>query len=179
MKLFKTVPVFIIFSWFLFSCTTEKEKDQELPQHIQLIEAARDLDFSNGQTVYVPAYSQINSIYSDAEESRINLAVTLSIRNTDIDKPIIIKSVSYYSDNGTLLKEYVETPFELAKMASTSFNIGGADTKGGIGANFIVVWDANQPVVEPYIQAIMLGAKGTHGFSWRNPGYVIKEGGSD
>jgi hypothetical protein len=153
----------------------EKEEMKEIPQHIQPIAVTGDLDFSYGQMVYVPAYSQIHSVYSSTEESRMNIAVTLSIRNTDIDNPIIIKSVSYYGDDGTLLKEFVETPFQLSKMASASFNISQSDISGGIGANFIVEWGANQSVIEPYIQAIMLGTQGTHGFSWRNPGYVIKE----
>ena len=166
---------------FSLSCNPEKEETKEtketkeLPQHIQPITTLGDLDISVGQLVYVPAYSQIHSVYSGTEDSRINIAVTLSIRNTDIENPIIIKSVSYYNDDGTLLKEYVETPFQLAKMASASFNISQTDISGGIGANFIVEWGANQSVIEPYIQAIMLGAHGTHGFSWRNPGYVIKE----
>lgn len=106
-----------------FACMPEKEEMKEIPQHIQPIIATGDLDFSNGQKVYVPAYSQIHSVYSSNEESRINFAVTLSIRNTDIDNPIFIKSVSYDDDDGTLLKEYVEAPFQISKMASVSFNI--------------------------------------------------------
>ena len=175
MKLLNILPVCIIFTLFSLSCIPEKEEMNEIPQHIQPIAAMGDLDLSNGQMVYVPAYSQIHSVYSNTEESRINIAVTLSIRNTDIDNPIIIKSVSYYGDDGKLLKEFVETPFQLSKMASASFNISQSDISGGIGANFIVEWGANQSVIEPYIQAIMLGTQGTHGFSWRNPGYVIKE----
>ena len=175
MKLFKSLLLCILLSWLYLSCMPEKKELKEKPQHIQPIAATGNLDFSNGQKVYVPAYSQIHSVYSGAEDSRIDIAVTLSIRNTDIDNPIIIKSVSYYGDDGSLLKEFVEAPFRISKMASVSFNISQSDISGGIGANFIVEWGANQSVTEPYIQAIMLGTHGTHGFSWRNPGYVIKE----
>ena len=175
MKLFNTLTVCIIFGLILLSCVPEEKEMKEIPQHIQQLTATADLDFSNGQMIYVPAYSQIHSVHSSTEESRINFAVTLSIRNTDIDNPIYIKSVSYYGDDGTLLKEYIDTPFKLSKMASTSFNIVQSDISGGIGANFIVEWGADQSVIEPYIQAIMLGIQGTRGFSWRNPGYVIKE----
>ena len=175
MKLFKSLPALFILVWFSLSCVPEKEEMKEIPQHIQPIAINGDLDLSNGQMVYVPAYSQIHSVYSSTEESRINIAVTLSIRNTDIDNPIIIKSVSYYGDDGKLLKEFIETPFQLSKLASASFNISQSDISGGIGANFIVEWGANQSAIEPYIQAIMLSTQGTHGFSWRNPGYVIKE----
>ncbi|MCD6598601.1 MAG: DUF3124 domain-containing protein [Bacteroidales bacterium] len=175
----KSHKIFLI-SWIIFvllfsSCMPEKEEVKEITKHIQTIVVTEDLDISVGQMVYVPAYSQIYSVFTNTSDARINLAVTLSIRNTDIDNPIIIKSVSYYGDDGTKLKEYVETPFQLSKMASVSFNISKTDVSGGIGANFIVEWAAEQSVTEPYIQAIMIGLHGTQGFSWRNPGYVIKK----
>ena len=165
----------IIINMFFLSCATKNEEVKEIPKHIQTISTTEDLDISTGQMVYVPAYSQIHSVFTNKTDARINLAVTLSIRNTDINNPIIIKSVSYYGDDGTMLKEYVETPFQLTKMASVSFNINQTDVRGGIGANFIVEWGAKQSVTEPYIQAIMIGLHSTQGFSWRNPGYVIKE----
>ena len=157
------------------SCIPEKEEVKEVPQHIQPIAATGYLDLSDGQMVYVPAYSQIYSVFPNTSDSRINLSVTLSIRNTDINNPIIIKSVSYYGDDGALLKEYIETPFNLSRMASVSYNISRTDVSGGIGANFIVEWGAKQTVTEPYIQAIIIGADGNRGFAWRNPAYIIKE----
>jgi len=165
----------IILVLFFSACIPEKEEVKEIPEHIQLIAATGDLDISNGQMVYVPAYSQIYSVFSNTSDAGLNLAVTLSIRNTDMNNPIIIKSVSYYGDDGSLLKEYVETPFSLSQMASVMYNISRTDVSGGIGANFIVKWGAEQTVTEPYIQAIIIGADGNRGFSWRNPGYVIKE----
>ena len=158
----------------LYSCAPEKEEVKVTPQHIQPLIAVGDLDFSIGQTIYVPAYSQIHSVYFGKENSWINFAVTLSIRNTDINIPIIIKSVKYYDNDGIFLKEYVETPYQLSPMASTSYNIIQADESGGIGANFIVEWGSKESVHEPYIEAIMLGAHGKHGYAWRSPGYVIK-----
>ena len=176
MNLFKMlVSAWIILALFLLSCAPEKEEEKVTQQHIQPIATTGDLDFSTGQMVYVPAYSQIHSVYSSREGSLINFAVTLSIRNTDFDQPIIIKSVTYYDNDGTLLKEYVETPFQLSPMASVSFNISQDDESGGIGANFIVKWGAEQSVHEAYIEAIMIGAFGTTGFAWRSPGHVIKE----
>ena len=176
MKLYKILlsAGFILLLGFS-SCMPQEEEVKEIQKHIQPISVTGDLDLSNGQMIYVPAYSQIYSVFSNTDDGRINLAVTLSIRNTDMNNPIIIKSVSYYGDNGTLLKEYVETPFRLSKMASVSYNISRTDVSGGIGANFIVKWGAEQTVTEPYIQAIIIGADGNRGFSWRNPGYVIKK----
>jgi len=176
MKPHKTLlSAWFILALFSLSCNPEKEEVKEDPQHIQTIITTGDLDISVGQMVYVPAYSQIHSVYSGGKDQMINFAVTLSIRNTDLEHPIIIKSVSYYDNDGTLLKEYVEKPFQLSKMASISFNIQQSDESGGVGANFIVKWGAEKEVYEPYIEAIMLGAHGTHGFAWRSPAYVIKE----
>ena len=166
----------IILVLLSLSCNPpETEETTELPKHILPINATGDLNFSAGQMVYVPAYSQIHSVYPGPEDMLINFAVTLSIRNTDLEHSIVIKSVSYYDNDGTFLKEYVETPFQLSKMASVSFNIRQSDESGGVGANFIVKWGAEQSVYEPYIEAVMLGAHGNHGFAWRSPAYVIKE----
>ncbi len=167
--------VWLIPVLFLLSCNPEKEEPKQLPQHIQTITTTGNLDISVGQMVYVPAYSQIHSFYSGGKDQMINVAVTLSIRNTDLEHPIIIKSVTYYDNDGVFLKEYVETPLKLSKMASISFNIKLFDISGGVGANFIVEWGAEEEVYEPYIEAIMIGAQGTHGFAWRSPAYVIKE----
>ena len=176
MKIYITIPIIgILFVLIFWSCTPKKEEDSTKPVHIQPIGANVALELSIGQTVYVPAYSQIYSVNANDEDSRTNLAVTLSIRNTDLDHPIVIKSVKYYDNDGTFLKEYVEDPFKLASMASVAFRIRQADTSGGVGANYIVEWGAEETVFEPYIEAIMIGSQGTHAFSWRSTGYVMKE----
>ena len=131
------------------------------------------MTFSEGQTVYVPAYSHIQSAYSGDKGSQITLAVTLSVRNTDIDEAIIVNSVKYYGNDGGFIKEFVETPLQLGPMGSMDFYIDRLDLSGGIGANFIVDWGAEKEVHEPYIEAIMIGAQGTLGYSWRNPGQVL------
>src|SRR5262245_10022886 len=46
-----------------------------------------------GQTVYVPAYS---SVYTSDRADRFDLAVTLSIRNTDANHSIVVTSARYY-----------------------------------------------------------------------------------
>ena len=48
---------------------------------------------SNGQTIYVPAYSHI---YYGNREQAFLLTITLSIRNIDTDKEIKITLVDYY-----------------------------------------------------------------------------------
>ena len=62
-----------------------------------LLHAQENNGLSNGQMIYVPAYSHI---YSGNREVPFLLAVTLSIRNIDINHPITIQSVDYYGNRG-------------------------------------------------------------------------------
>lgn len=102
MKPHKTLlSTWFILALFLLACNLEKEETKEPPQHIQTITTTGDLDISVGQIVYVPAYSQIHSVYSGGKNQMINFAVTLSIRNTDLEHPINLKSVIYYDNDSS------------------------------------------------------------------------------
>ena len=47
--------------------------------------------------------------------------------------------------------------------------------QGGTGANFIVVWGAEEPVYEPVVEAVMISAAGTQGLSLLSPARVLEE----
>ncbi|MEA5509554.1 DUF3124 domain-containing protein [Crocosphaera sp. UHCC 0190] len=126
-----------------------------------------------GQTIYVPIYSHIYHI--NRQDNVINLAATLSIRNTDRLNPIIIKAISYYDTNGQLIKQYLENPVELKSLASTEVFIAGNDVTGGSGANFIVEWVAQNRVSEPIIEAVMISTASAQGISFISPGRVLKQ----
>ena len=49
-----------------------------------------------------------------------------------------------------------------------------ADKRGGKGANFIVGWGSEDPVNEPIVETVMIGGRGTQGFSFTSPARVIK-----
>ncbi|MGE0129759.1 MAG: DUF3124 domain-containing protein [Blastocatellales bacterium] len=125
-----------------------------------------------GQTVYVPVYSHI---YIRDKSRVINLAATLSIRNTDAQNPIRINSARYYDTNGALLREYVKAPLRLAPMASTDFVVEQDDTSGGAGANFIVEWSAGIEVTAPVVEAVMISTASQQGISFVSAGRVIKD----
>ncbi|PIE61801.1 MAG: hypothetical protein CSA29_01475 [Desulfobacterales bacterium] len=118
--------------------------------------AAGPNGLSSGQTVYVPAYSHI---YSGNKEVQSLLAVTLSIRNTDLNYPIEILSVSYYDTKGNLLKHYLPKPISLPPLGSTRYIVSQNDKSGGSGANFIVKWQSASPVNIPIIETIMIGSR--------------------
>lgn len=138
---------------------------------LQRVTLDENIKIAAGETLYVPVYSHI---YYEDQEKVLNLAATLSIRNTDFINPIIITSVQYYDSSGKLVKQYLEQPIQLSAMASTDFVVRRTDTSGGIGANFIVEWVAEKEVSKPVIEAVMIGAESTQGISFVSLGRVIK-----
>lgn len=127
-------------------------------------------ELSNGQRMYVPAYSHI---YSGNKEKQFLLTVTLSIRNIDPVHIIEITLVDYYETQGTLLKKYIDTPVKLKPLESLRYIIPEKDKTGGSGANFIVEWHADKPVNRPIIESIMIGTQSTQGVSFTSRGREI------
>ncbi|MCB1189333.1 MAG: DUF3124 domain-containing protein [Leptospiraceae bacterium] len=125
-----------------------------------------------GQTVYVPIYSHI---YYLRKRKVYNLAATISIHNIDLNNSIVLKFVKYYDTNGTFLNDYISKPVKLGPLASTDFFIEQHDTRGGVGANFLIEWVSETKVSPPIVESVMLGTAGTQGVSFLSTGRVIKE----
>ncbi len=131
-----------------------------------------DLELVTGQIVFVPAYSDI---YTNAEGRTTDLAITLSVNNTDLEKPIVITSIRYYNTEGSLLRDYLEQPVQLGPLASSHVVIDPLDDTGGVGANFIVEWGAETLVHEPVIEAVMVSTANQQGISLISPGRVLSQ----
>ena len=127
---------------------------------------------SSGQTVYVPAYS---NVFSGPRARPFNLAAMLSIRNTDLQQGLQITAIDYYDSNGKLLRRHLAKPQSLAPLASTYVYLEEKDTSGGFGANFIVRWKAGKEINAPIIECVMIGAESGQGISFVSPGQVIRE----
>lgn len=130
-----------------------------------------DLRLVKGQTVYVPAYSEI---FADNDRV-LRLTVTLAIHNSDPDHAIVLRAVRYYDTNGTLVTNYLEDPVEVGPMATAGYVVEKEDVRGGWGANFVVEWGAEQQVYEPVIEAVMIGADFGHVVSLTSPGRVVSQ----
>ncbi len=161
----------------LTSCSSQQVDRQPVSRPIPVeaeTKAPAEVDRNQivGQTIYVPIYSHI---YIRDKGRVINLAATLSIRNTDAQSPIRITSARYYDTNGTLVREYVNEPLRLAPMASTDFVVAEDDTSGGVGANFIVEWGASIEVTAPVVEAVMISTASQQGISFVSAGRVIKD----
>lgn len=136
--------------------------------------ALEDLSLTTGQVVFVPAYSEV--FYLDRTKT-LNLTITLAVHNTDLQQPIIIKSVRYYDTHGKLVEEYVDSPAQLAPMETMGIVLDQKDDRGGFGANFIVEWAAETQVYEPVIEAVMINTTGSQGLSLLSAGRVISQTG--
>lgn len=123
-----------------------------------------------GQLVYVPAYSHV---YHQDGQSYL-LTVTLSIRNTDPEQEIILKSANYYGTKGDLVKRHLEKPIRVGPLATVEFLVERDDKSGGSGANFLVDWVAEQQVAEPIIEAVMIDTQGQQGISFLTQGKVVR-----
>ena len=129
-------------------------------------------DLSKGETVYVPVYSHV---YHGDREQPYYLTATFSVRNIDPSQAISITSVEYFDSAGKLLKRYLEKPLELGPLSSKHYSIKESDKSGGVGASFIVKWQATKMVNEPLIQCVMVTTRGQQGISFITEGRVIKE----
>lgn len=127
---------------------------------------------SKGQTVYVPAYS---NVFTGPKKLPFQLATTLSVRSTDLSAHIRITSIDYYDTNGRMVRRYLDKPLNLGPLASTFVHIEEKDASGGFGANFIVRWNADRVVNAPVIECVMIGATSGQGISFVSPGQEIRE----
>jgi len=151
---------FIYGSIFLFICFFSS-----LP-----LQAEEKIGLSDGQTIYVPAYSHI---YSGDRERPFLLTVTLSIRNIDPGDQIKITTVDYYETQGKFLKKYLDKPVILNPLESIRYIIPERDKSGGSGASFIVGWESDKFVNPPVVESIMIGTESQQGVSFTSRGQVI------
>lgn len=163
------------FTWLtivilLIGCASQPVDDRP-PSWRDIAEPVRleELEVVTGQTIYVPAYSEI---YFGSGRT-LDLAITLSVRNTDLSTPIILTSVRYYDTHGQQVREFLEQPVRLGAVASADFFVEENDPAGGLGANFIVEWVAEQAVDEPIVEAVMLSTVSNQGVSFVSLGRVI------
>lgn len=124
-----------------------------------------------GQVVYVAAYSHI---YHDDGDPYL-LTITLSVRNTSIDREIVVNSVRYFDTKGNEVKSYLAKPLRLPALATTEFLVEREDATGGSGANFLVEWSATERVTEPIIEAVMIDTKGQQGISFARNGRPVRK----
>ncbi len=170
MKLYRIICLLVALI-FLTACTASELPPPPIVSSPKIVTLEQNFQAAMGQTIYVPIYSHI---YYENRQKTFDLAATLSIRNTDLTKSMIVTAARYYDSNGKLIRQYVANPIQLEALASTDFVVDRNDTSGGSGANFIVEWVAKTEISEPIVEAVMIGSALQQGISWISPGKVIK-----
>ena len=153
---------------------TDPNKDtyaeEVMDQHVLVKDIPTE--YSVADTVYVPIYSHI---YSSTKDSEFLLTATLSIRNTSFADTLYVGLIDYYNTRGDLVRSYLESPIYLGPMATIDYVVDENDELGGSGANFIVAWSANNPTINPVIQAVMISTNGQQGVSFSVDGVSISK----
>ncbi len=108
------------------------------------------------QTLYLPIYSHMlyGNLGRSGKASSVLLSALVSIRNTDIRRPLRIISARYFDTNGKALSERVPAPLVLPPLGTLELFVELNDASGGSGANFIIKWDAEQPISPPLVEAL-------------------------
>ena len=111
---------------------------------------------SRGQSLYLPIYSHM--FYGNRDKkgnvSKVLLSALVSIRNTDPKRPLKVNSARYYNTHGAFLREYIPTPAVIPPLGTLELFVDLHDESGGSGANFILNWDADQPLNPPLVEAL-------------------------
>lgn len=159
----------------LTGCQLQPENQVERPEswqvHLEPVSLPKDTPLAIRETIYVPVYAHI---YYEDRTRLLDLTETVSVRNTDLEHPIILTSVRHYSTDGTLIKNYLAAPVLLKPMATADFVVPRTDVAGGTGANFIVEWVAKNKVTEPIAESVMISTGSAHSISFLSRGTVLK-----
>ncbi|MBF0574032.1 MAG: DUF3124 domain-containing protein [Desulfamplus sp.] len=170
MKTIYHYTTIFLFLFFLAALTNLLSPIISICNCTNLVYAGESVILSQGQTLYVPAYSHI---YAGDRELPMLLTVTLSIRNVDIKHSITVNYADYYGTKGELIRKYAENPVVLKPLESIRYVVPQKDKSGGSGANFMVEWKSEKPVNPPIIESVMIGAEGQQGISFTSRGQVI------
>ncbi|MBA4078224.1 MAG: hypothetical protein C0508_24570, partial [Cyanobacteria bacterium PR.023] len=101
---------------YIEGLTKPAEEAPEVSQpHLKVVKLADDFKAIQEASIYVPIYS---AIYYEDRRRTLELAATLSVRNTDMKNSIILRSVDYYSTEGKLVRKYLSAPVELGPMST-------------------------------------------------------------
>lgn len=140
--------------------------------------AAGDMPaLTRGQTVYVPVYSHVLHGNQDSRGKADEwlLAAMLSIRNTDPDDSMVVRSVRYFDTKGKLIREYPAGD-TLGPLETKEVFVENRDKEGGSGANFLVVWEAAKPINAPIVEAVHTNFFGTRSVAFTSPGQPLHVG---
>lgn len=112
---------------------------------------------------YLPVYAQI---YAASEDIKIDLAATISIRNSNLKDTVILSRIDYFDTGGRLIRKYIAQPVYVAPMETIEIVISSEDNDGGSGANFFFEAYTPPSASAPLFEAVMISTSGSQGISF-------------
>ena len=118
--------------------------------------AAEPPPLLSGQTLYLPVYSHVyhGDPGKDGKPAQTLVSTHVSIRNTDPQVAIRLVSARYYDTDGNLVRSYLAAPVTIPPLGTHEIFVPRADTAGGSGANFLLVWTAETAANPPLVEAL-------------------------
>ena len=101
--------------------------------------------------------------------------MTLSARNTDPRRDLVLTRVTYHDTDGREVRSFLKGPLRLGPLASTDFLVERDDTAGGSGPNFLAEWVAADPVSEPLFEAVTVDTRAGQGIAFARPGVPLPD----
>ena len=158
---------------FLFACSeSNSNKSSKSPENdfgSRLV--ANMVDSLEEGSTYLSVYTKI---YSQNESTLHNLTATVSMRNTDMDDTIYVRSANFYDTHGELVKAYLENPIYIAPMETVEIVLNRTSREGGSGANFVFDWSTKEGSSAPIFDGVMISTSGQQGLSFNTIGIRIK-----
>ena len=101
-----------------------------------------------------------------------NLAVTVSLRNSDSSVPVTISRAEYFDAQGKLVRNLLAGPIALMPLHSSELKIRESEIGGGSGGSIIVKWSSQSPASPLLVEAIMIGTISSQGISFSSRGQI-------
>ncbi|WP_164658132.1 DUF3124 domain-containing protein [Tropicibacter sp. Alg240-R139] len=125
----------------------------------------------NAQTLFVPGYSEVLTHEGSSEP----LASTLYIHNVDPELSIAVLEIEYLDTDGGLVKRHLNGEKVLESFQSMRVLVPLGSTQNAHGGNFVVKWEAEDAVLQPIVEALIVGGNGTHGISFISKARVLSQ----
>lgn len=107
---------------------------------------------------------------AEGAPNRVSFASTLVIQNAD-DQPVTVTRIDLIAVDGVTAHAYLPAPLHLAPGARLRAFAASPNAGAAAFTHFVVEWAGQEP---PHVQAIMLGAAGTHGYSVVSQGQALR-----
>lgn len=120
--------------------------------------------------IYIPAYSSLSVAGAGP---RLELAVSLAIRNVSDKSLLIIERIENFDAAGQLVEKYLPKPIAIRPYAAIEIVIPKEDVRDGPSPNFIVDWSSPEQVDEPIVEAMITIGRGTQGHSFISVGRKV------